>query len=55
MIGYLKEEPESVEVIFNDLVTQGDIRLVKDYKGNIYLPEWSFNAIVNMEPGRGIR
>ena len=53
MIGYLREEPESVEVIFNDLVTQGDIRLVKDYEGNIYLPEWSFNAIVNMEPGRG--
>ena len=41
------------KVIFNDLVSQGDIRLVKDYEGNIYLPEWSFNAIVNMEPGRG--
>ena len=53
MIGYLREEPESVEVIFNDLVTQGDIRLVKDYEGNIYLPEWTFNAIGNMEPGRG--
>lgn len=53
MIGYLREEPESVEVIFNDLVDQGVIRLVKDHYGNIYLPEWSFNAIGNMEPGRG--
>ena len=53
MIGYLREDPEPVEVIFNDLVTQGAIRLVKDYEGNIYLPEWTFNAIGNMEPGRG--
>ena len=53
MIGYLRDEPESVQVIFNDLVTQGIIRLVKDYQGNIYLPEWNFNAIGNMEPGLG--
>ena len=53
MVGYLREESESIEIIFNDLVTQGAIRLVKDYEGNIYLPEWSFNAIGNMEPGRG--
>ena len=53
MIGYLKEEPESIEIIFNDLVSQGALRLVKDSDGNIYLPEWSFNAIGNMEPGQG--
>ena len=53
MVGYLREESESVEIIFNDLVTQGAIRLVKDYEGNIYLPEWSFNAIGQMEPGSG--
>jgi len=53
MIGYLREESESVEIIFNDLVTQGAVRLVKDYQGNIYLPEWSFNAIGNMKPGLG--
>ena len=53
MVGYLREESESVEIIFNDLVTQGALRLVKDYEGNIYLPEWSFNAIGQMEPGSG--
>ena len=53
MIGYLREESESVEVIFSDLVSQDAVRLVKDYEGNIYLPEWSFNAIGSMEPGRG--
>ena len=53
MVGYLREESESVENIFNDLVTQDAVRLVKDYEGNIYLPEWSFNSIGNMEPGRG--
>ena len=53
MVGYLREESESVEIIFSDLVTQDAIRLVKDFEGNIYLPEWSFNAIGNMEPGRG--
>ena len=53
MIGYLREESESVEVIFSDLVSQNALRLVKDFEGNIYLPEWSFNAIGSMEPGRG--
>ena len=53
MIGYLREESESVEVIFSDLVSQDAVRLVKDYEGNIYLPEWSFNAVGSMEPGRG--
>ena len=53
MIGYLREESESVEIVFNDLVMQGAVRLVKDHEGNIYLPEWSFNAIGNMKPGLG--
>ena len=53
MIGYLRQESESVEIVFNDLVTQGAVRLVKDYQGNIYLPEWSFNAIGHMKPGHG--
>ena len=37
MIGYLNET-ESIEIIFNDLVSQGALRLVKDSDGNIYLP-----------------
>lgn len=52
MIGYLRNEPEFVEVIFSDLVAQGVVKLVKDYQGNAYLPHWSFNAIGTMEPGR---
>lgn len=53
LVGYLKEESQSVDIVFNDLVSQGALRLVKDYEGNIYLPEWSFNSIGNMDPGRG--
>ena len=52
MIGYLRNEPEFVEVIFSDLVAQGLVKLVKDYEGNAYLPQWSFNAIGTLKPGR---
>ena len=53
MIGYLKEDAELAENIFEDLVDQEVIQIVKDYMGNAYIPEWYFNGIGEMEPGKG--
>jgi len=53
MIGYLKEDAELAENIFEDLVDQGLIQIVKDDMGNAYIPQWYFNGIGEMEPGKG--
>jgi len=53
MIGYLKEDAELAENIFEDLVDQDIIQIVKDYMGNAYIPQWYFNGIGEMEPGKG--
>lgn len=53
MVGYLKEEPELVEVVFEDLVNQDIIQIVKDYQGDVYIPQWYFNGIGDMLPGKG--
>ena len=53
MIGYLKVEAELAEVVFADLVDQDAIQIVKDYQGSVYIPEWNFNGIGNLEPGKG--
>jgi len=53
MIGYLREDAELAENIFEDLVDQDIIQIVKDYMGNAYIPQWYFNGIGEMEPGKG--
>jgi len=53
MIGYLREDAELAENIFEDLVDQDIIQIVKDYMGNAYIPQWYFNGIGDMEPGKG--
>jgi endonuclease I len=40
---------QDLEVIFEDHTTE--IVIVKDYIGNVYLPEWGFNGIGNIENG----
>lgn len=51
MLGYLRDEPASAVDVFESISTE--INMVKDYLGNVYLPDWNFNGIGNMEPGRG--
>ena len=52
-VGYLRPNAESADVIFNSLVNQGFIQLIKNYSGSVYIPEWNFNGIGFMEPGHG--
>jgi hypothetical protein len=53
MIGYLRLEPANAGLILADMSASGNLVIAKDYLGNAYLPEWEFNGIGDMEPGRG--
>ena len=53
MIGYLLTEPKDAELVFEELITQNYIHIVKDYSGNALIPEWGFNGIGFMNPGKG--
>ena len=48
---YIDPENSSIEVLFNPILD--DLVIVKDYLGNAYLPQWSFNGIGNMQIGHG--
>jgi hypothetical protein len=51
LIGYLKTEPEELTLALNDVLDE--IIIVKNELGMAYLPEWNFNAIGELEPGKG--
>ena len=53
MIGYLSVEPKNADDVFQALIDQGLIHIVKDYTGNALIPEWGFNGIGTMNPGEG--
>jgi hypothetical protein len=53
MIGYLRQEPDYIDIIFSDLLSQDVIKIIKDSEGNVFLPEWNFDGIVIMEPSKG--
>ena len=48
---YIDPENSLIEVLFNPILD--DLVIVKDYLGNAYLPEWSFNGIGNVQIGHG--
>ena len=52
MIGYLRIEGADTEAILADINATGNLVIAKDYNGNAYLPEWSFNGIGDMVPGQ---
>ena len=51
LIGYSKIEEENVEISVQCIVEK--IIVIKDYLGDVYLPEWSFNGIGTFHPGLG--
>lgn len=53
MVGYLRQEPEYIDVIFSDLLSQDIIQIIKDSDGNAYLPAWNFDGIGLMEASKG--
>ena len=53
LISYLRVSPSAVDVVLEDLNSNDNLLIVKDYNGNPYLPEWDFNGIGDMSPGQG--
>ena len=53
LIGYLKTEAEELTTSLNEILDE--IIIVKDELGMAYLPEWDFNAIGELEPGKGYK
>ena len=51
MFSYLRLEPANVVDVLSDFTE--DVIIVKDIVGNVYLPDWNFNAIGNLEAGKG--
>lgn len=51
LIGYLRQFPADVPAVFQEMLSNGSLVIVKDSEGNAYLPEWSFNGIGDMVSG----
>ncbi|PHN00620.1 BACON domain-containing protein, partial [Flavilitoribacter nigricans] len=51
IIAFLKDSPASIESQLNSI--RDIIEVVKDNKGNTFLPEYDINNIGEMEPGQG--
>jgi Leucine-rich repeat (LRR) protein len=53
MIGYLRNEPAPADLVLNQLIETGNLTLAKDHSGAVVIPEWNYNGIGDMEPGKG--
>lgn len=51
MIAYLRDTPADINLVMQDI--ESNIIIVKDELGNVYFPEWGFNNIGEMKPGKG--
>ena len=53
MIGYLHTVPADAAAVFADINATNNLVIAKDYAGNAYLPQFSYNGIGDMHPGQG--
>jgi len=53
MMGYLRLESANTELVLNDLTQNNNLVIAKDDFGNAFLPEWDYNGIGEMLPGKG--
>jgi hypothetical protein len=53
IVSYLRSTPMDIEIALEQLITNGNIVIVKDNEGNVYIPEFGINTIGNMKPGKG--
>ena len=53
MISYLRLNPAPANLVFQDLVEEGNLVIVKNGYGAAFLPDWDFNGIGNLEAGQG--
>ena len=51
LLGYLRTNPANCAGVLEAISSETNI--LKDYLGNAYLPEWDFNGVGNLEPGKG--
>ena len=51
LVGYLRTSSSPVDAVLSDIVD--NVIIIKDYLGNVYLPEWNFNGLGDMFPGQG--
>ena len=53
MIGYLRLDPAPADLVLQEIVSDGNLVIAKDYLGLAYLPDWNFNAIGDMQVTQG--
>ena len=51
IFSYLRLEPADTQAVFDEFGT--DVVIIKNNVGAAYLPDWGFNGIGNLEPGKG--
>lgn len=52
-VGYLLETSMSSTDVLANLVSNNNLIIAKDELGNAYLPEWNYNGMGEMQPGKG--
>ena len=45
-------EGTSVEAVFESVNSSGNLIVVRDYQGLVYLPNWNYNRLGNLFPGK---
>ena len=53
IISYLRAFPSPADLVFQDLMLQGNIVIAKDEFGAAFLPEWNYNGIGDLQAGKG--
>ena len=53
IISYLRSSPSPADLVFQDLILQGNIVIAKDELGAAFLPEWNYNGIGDLQAGKG--
>ncbi|MAJ97906.1 MAG: T9SS C-terminal target domain-containing protein, partial [Flavobacteriales bacterium TMED288] len=53
MIGYLRIDAAPADLVLAQLVDNNNLIIAKDFLGAAYLPEFNFNGIGDLNPGRG--
>ena len=53
IISYLRLEPAAADLVFSELVLEDNLVIAKDATGAAYLPDWDYNGIGDLEPGKG--
>ncbi len=53
LIANFNTEATNSDLTFEELLETGNVIIIKDYIGNALLPEWDYNGLGDLHPGRG--